>query len=109
MKSSSIYSSATLQRFSGIIWTDIDPKNGAQPFSEVQTQLVELLRNCIVIGHDIQKDILVISMDLSSHLLRLQGEAGRLTPVVFDMKVRDKQKCVRYQQYAVRGAYQRQV
>lgn len=29
-----------------------------------------------------------------------------LTPVIFDMKVRDTQKFIRYQQYAVHGAYQ---
>jgi RNA exonuclease 4 len=59
-----------------------------------------------VIGHDIQKDLKVISMDLPSHILRLQGVALLLTPVTFDMKVRDTQKCSRYRQYANSGAHQ---
>jgi len=96
----------TDEEFSGIDWNDIDPQNGAQPFSEVQVHLVELLRDRIVIGHDIQKDLKVISMDLPSHILRLQGVALRLTPVTFDMTVRDTQKCSRYRQYANRGAHQ---
>ncbi|MCJ1368315.1 3'-5' exonuclease [Acarospora aff. strigata] len=96
----------TDEEFSGINWNDIDPQNGAQPFSEVQAHLVELLRDHIVIGHDIQKDLKVISMDLPSHILRLQGVALRLTPVTFDMTVRDTQKCSRYRQYANRGAHQ---
>lgn len=45
-------------------------------------------------------------MDLPSHILRLQGVARRLTPVTFDMRVRDTQKCSRYRQYANRGAHQ---
>lgn len=96
----------TDEEFSGISWNDIDPQNGAQPFSEVQAHLVELLRDRIVIGHDIQKDLKVISMDLPSHILRLQGVALRLSPVIFDMTVRDTQKCSRYRQYANRGAHQ---
>lgn len=96
----------TDKEFSGISWNDIDPQNGAQPFSEVQAHLVELLRDRIVIGHDIQKDLKVISMDLPSHILRLQGVTLRLTPVIFDMAVRDTQKCSRYRQYANRGAHQ---
>jgi len=96
----------TDKEFSGIDWNDIDPQNGAQLFSEVQAHLVELLRDRIVIGHDIQKDLKVISMDLPSHILRLQGVAQRLTPATFDMTVRDTQKCSRYRQYANRGAHQ---
>jgi RNA exonuclease 4 len=96
----------TDEEFSGIDWNDIDPQNGAQPFSEVQAHLVELLRDRIVIGHDIQKDLKVISMDLPSHILQLQGIALRLTPVTFDMTVRDTQKYSRYRQYANRGAHQ---
>lgn len=45
-------------------------------------------------------------MDLPSHVLQLQGVALRLTPVIFDMTVRDTQKCSRYRQYANRGAHQ---
>ncbi|PVH91081.1 hypothetical protein DM02DRAFT_546499, partial [Periconia macrospinosa] len=56
-------------------------------FSEVQAQLVELLRDRIVIGHDIEKDMKVISMDLPYHILRLQGYSG-------------------YRQYANHGAHQ---
>jgi RNA exonuclease 4 len=41
-------------------------------FSEVQAQLVELLRDRIVIGHDIQKDLKVISMDLPCYTQRLE-------------------------------------
>jgi RNA exonuclease 4 len=96
----------TEEEFSGIDWNDIDPKNGALSFPEVQARLVELLRDRIVIGHDIQKDLKVISMDLPSHILRLQGVALRLTPVTFDITVRDTQKCRRYLQYANRGAHQ---
>lgn len=96
----------TDEEFSGIDWNDIDPQNGAQPFSEVQAHLVELLRDRIVIGHDIQKDLKVISMDLPSQIQRLQGVALRLTSVTFEMTVRDTQKCSRYRQYANRGAHQ---
>lgn len=96
----------THTQFSGIDLNDIDPQNGAQPFSEVQAHLVELLRDRIVIGHDIQKDLKVISMDLPSHILRLQGFALRLTPVTFDITVRDTQKYSRYRQYANRGSHQ---
>tara|TARA_R110002060_G_scaffold28313_5_gene38297 strand:+ start:122 stop:751 length:630 start_codon:yes stop_codon:yes gene_type:complete len=96
----------TDEKYSGIAWNDIDPQNGAQPFPEVQACLVELLRHRIVIGHDIQKDLKVISMDLPSQILRLQGVALRLTPISFDMAIRDTQKCSRYRQYANRGANQ---
>ena len=96
----------TNEQFSGIDLNDIDPQNGAQPFSEVQAHLVELLRDRIVIGHDIQKDLKVISMDLPSHILRLQGFALRLTPVTFDITVRDTQKYSRYRQYANRSSHQ---
>jgi len=96
----------TDEKFSGIGWNDIDPQNGAQSFSEVQAHLVELLRDRIVIGHDIQKDLKVISMDLPAHIQRLQGVALWLTPVTFDITVRDTQKCSRYRQYANRGAHQ---
>lgn len=65
----------TDEEFSGIDWNDIDPQNGAQPFSEFQAQLVELLRDRIVIGHDIEKDLKAISMDLPSHIMRLHGVA----------------------------------
>jgi len=45
----------TDEKFSGIGLNDIDPRNGAQPFADVQVQLVELLRGRIVIGHDVKK------------------------------------------------------
>lgn len=96
----------TDEKYSGIAWNDIDPQNGARPFSEVQAYLVELLRDRIVIGHDIQKDLKVISVDLPSQILRLQGVALRLTPISFDMTIRDTQKCSRYRQYANHGANQ---
>ncbi|KAJ6276461.1 ribonuclease H-like domain-containing protein [Bipolaris maydis] len=47
----------TNERFSGIRWADINPQNGARAFSEVQTQLGELLRDRVVIGHNIEKDL----------------------------------------------------
>lgn len=96
----------TDKEFSGIDWDDIDPQNGAQSFSEVQAQLVELLRDRIVISHDIQKDLKVISMDLPSHILQLQRVALRPTPITFNMTVRDTQKYSMYRQYANRGAHQ---
>lgn len=76
----------TEEGFSGIDW-----KNGGLSFPEVQARLVELLRDRIVIGHDIQKDLKVISMDLPSHILRLQGVAVWLTPVTFEIAVNDTQ------------------
>jgi RNA exonuclease 4 len=97
---------STDEEFSGINWNDIDPQNGAQSFSEVQTQLVELLRDRIVIGHDIQKDLKVISMDLPCYTQRLQGTARGPTPITFNMKVRDTQKYSGYRQYANHGAHQ---
>jgi len=96
----------TDEEFSGIGWSDIDPQNGAQPFSEVQAQLVELLRDRIVIGHDIEKDMKVISMDLPYHILRLQGVPRLPTPITFSMTVRDTQKYSGYRQYANHGAHQ---
>ena len=95
----------TDEKFSGIDWKDIDPQNGAQPFPEVQAQLVELFWDRIVIGHDIQKDLKVISMDLPNHILWLQG-APRPTPTTFSMEFRDTQKYSRYRQYANHGAHQ---
>ncbi|KAH6613220.1 ribonuclease H-like domain-containing protein [Boeremia exigua] len=82
----------THQEYSGINWNDIDPKNGAQPFSEVQTRLVELLHDRTVIGHDIQKDLRAMSMDLPACVSKLQ--------------VRDTQKYSGYRKYANRGAHQ---
>ncbi|KAB5581214.1 hypothetical protein GE09DRAFT_1256537 [Coniochaeta sp. 2T2.1] len=96
----------TDEKYSGIGWNDIDPKNGAQPFPEVQAQLIELLRGRIVIGHDIQKDLKVISMDLPSHVLRLQGVARLATSITFDMIARDTQKYSGYRRYAIHGAHQ---
>lgn len=96
----------TEKKFSGIDWNDLDPQNGAQPFSEVQAPLVKLLRDRIVIGHDIQKDLRVISIDLPSHILRLQGVALLLTPVTLDITVCYIQKCRRYRQYANPRAHQ---
>ena len=96
----------TDKEFSGIDWNDIDAQNGAQLFSEVQAHLVEIFRDRIVIGHDIQKDLKVILIDLPSHILRLQGVARWLTPVTLDITVRDTQQCSRYRQYAIRGAHQ---
>lgn len=61
----------TKEEFSGIAWNDVDPQNGAQLFSDVQAQLVELLRDRIVIGHDIQKYFKVIIIDLPSHIRQL--------------------------------------
>ena len=96
----------TDEEFSGIGWNHIDPQNGAQTFSEVQVCLVELLRGRIVIGHDIEKDLRVISMDLPSHILRFQRVPVKLTPVTFDMMIRDTQKYSKYRQYANRGTIQ---
>jgi RNA exonuclease 4 len=96
----------TDKEFSGIDWNDIDPQNGARPFSDVQAQLVELLRDRIVIGHDIEKDLKAISMDLPFNIMRLQGVVQWPTPTTFSMKVRDTQKYSGYRQYASRGANQ---
>ena len=96
----------TDEEFSGIGWDDIDPQNGAQPFFEVQAQLLELLRDRIVIGHDIQKDRKVISMDLQYHIQKLEGVAVWPTSIPFSMTVRDTQKYSAYRQYANRGAHQ---
>jgi RNA exonuclease 4 len=94
----------TDEKFSGIDWNDIDPQNGAQPFSEVQTQLIDLLRDRIVIGHDIQKDLKAISMDLDCSIQRLQVTSRLPSP--FSMSVRDTQKYIGYRQYAIEGAHQ---
>jgi len=96
----------TQEEYSGIGWNDIDSKNGALSFSEVQAHLVELLRDRIVIGHDIQKDLREMSMDLPSHIQQLQGVGLWLTSVTFDITVRDIQKCRRYLRFAERGAHQ---
>jgi RNA exonuclease 4 len=96
----------THREYSGINWGDIDPKNGAQPFSEVQTRLVELLHDRTVIGHDIQKDLTAISMDLPACVSKLQGMPRIATPIAFDVTVRDTQKYSGYRKYANRGAYQ---
>jgi RNA exonuclease 4 len=96
----------THKEFSGIGWSDIDSQNGAQSFPEVQAQLVELLRGRIVIGHDIQKDLKAISMDLPSLIRRHQGIAQLITPITFDATFRDTQKYSGYQQYANHGAHQ---
>lgn len=98
---------STDEVYSGIGLNDIDPQNGAQPFSEVQVQLVELLRDRIVVGHDIWKDLKVISMDLPSSILKLQQVGLQLpNPVTFNIKVRDTQKYTGYRQYANPGAHQ---
>ena len=86
----------TEEKFSGIGWNDIDPKNGALLFPEVQALLVELLRDRIVIGHDVQKDLKAITMNLPSYISRLQGPALWPTPVTFAILVRDTQKCRKY-------------
>ncbi|KAH9206474.1 hypothetical protein DL95DRAFT_396917, partial [Leptodontidium sp. 2 PMI_412] len=72
----------------------------------ITAYLVELLRNRIVIGHDIQKDLTVISMDLPSHIARLYDLFRLPTQVTFDIKIRDTQRCRKYLQFANAGAYQ---
>lgn len=96
---------STDEKYSGINRRDIDPQNGAQPFPEVQAHLVELLRDRIVIGHDIKHDLKVISINLPSYILRLQGATSpRPTPVTFAMTDRrDTQKYSGYRQYANPG------
>lgn len=96
----------TDERFSGIHWADIDPQNGARSFSEVQAQLSELLRDRVVIGHDIEKDLRVITMNLPACLLQLQGVARSATCLRFDISVRDTQKYSGYRKYANPGARQ---
>ena len=96
----------TDKEFSGIGRNDIDPQNGAQPFSEVRATLVELLCNRIVIGHDIGKDMRAMSMNLESYLLQLQSVALWVAPIIFNMTFRDTQKYSGYRQYANRGAHQ---
>ncbi|KAJ8116083.1 hypothetical protein OPT61_g2417 [Boeremia exigua] len=98
----------TNKEHSRIRWEDIEPQNGARPFSEVQTTLIELLRDRILIGHDIQKDLKAIAMDLSAHVERLEGRGITRTiqPLRLDVSVRDTQKYSGYRQYAIRGAHQ---
>jgi RNA exonuclease 4 len=96
----------THQEYSGIRWSDIDPGNGAQPFSEVQAQLIELLRDRIVIGHDIQKDIKAISMNLPARISQLQGMPRLASSIAFDVTIRDTQKYSGYRRYANPGAHQ---
>ncbi|KAL6166636.1 hypothetical protein ACJQWK_07978 [Exserohilum turcicum] len=96
----------TDERFSGIRWADIDPQNGARPFSEVRAQLSELLRDRVVIGHDIEKDLRVITLDLAARILQLQGVARSATRLKFDISVRDTQKYSGYRKYANPGAHQ---
>ncbi|KUJ22632.1 uncharacterized protein LY89DRAFT_306635 [Mollisia scopiformis] len=96
-----IHVTNTSEQYSGIRWSDIDPQNGAQPFLQVQAQLVEIFRGRIVIGHDIEKDLRVIRMDLQTHTLRLEGVYQIETPVKLDMKTRDTQKYTGYSQYAI--------
>ncbi|KAF7952838.1 hypothetical protein EAE96_006063 [Botrytis aclada] len=94
----------TEEKYSGIGWSDIDPQNGAQLFSKVQVQLAELLHDRIVVGHDIHKDLKVISMELKSHI---QYVALQPTPTpIFNMPIRDTQKYSGYRQYAGPRAHQ---
>ncbi|KAI1666411.1 RNA exonuclease 4 [Pyrenophora tritici-repentis] len=102
----SVTITGTNEQFSGIRWTDIDPQNGARPFSQVQAQLSELFRARVVIGHDIKKDLRAITMDLTAHLPRLQDVARSATCLKFDISVRDTQKYSGYRQYANPGAHQ---
>lgn len=88
-----------------INWSDIDPQRGAQPFSEIQAQLIELLHDRIVIGHNIEKDIRAISMDLQACISRLRRTLQCTPSIAFQMKVRDTQKYSGYQKYANRGAH----
>jgi RNA exonuclease 4 len=97
---------STDRPYSGIDWGDIEPQNGAQPFLEVQAQLTELLRGRIVIGHDIEKDLKVISINLPSKILRLQGIVVPGTPNTLSVTIRDTQKYSGYRQYASLGANQ---
>lgn len=86
----------TREPFSGIRWHDIEPRNGAMAFSEVQATLQELLRGRVVIGHAIHNDLRVIRMDLSNPILwlRTPRRGGQMVASVsFDMAgVRDTQK-----------------
>jgi RNA exonuclease 4 len=59
-----------------------------------------------VIGHDVQKDLKAILMDLASLILRHQGIAQAITPITFSITFRDTQKYSGYRQYANPGAYQ---
>jgi RNA exonuclease 4 len=97
---------STDKPYSGIDWGDIEPQNGAQPFSKVQAQLTELLRGRIVIGHDIEKDLKVISINIPSKILRLRGVVAPGTPNTLSVTIRDTQKYSGYRQYANPGANQ---
>ncbi|KFY99349.1 hypothetical protein V500_01389 [Pseudogymnoascus sp. VKM F-4518 (FW-2643)] len=97
---------STEKEFSGIDRDDIDPQNGAQPFSEVQATLVELFCNRIVIGHNIEKDMKAMSMNLQSCVLQFQRVALWAIPITFNMTFRDTQKYSGYRQYANQGAHQ---
>ncbi len=97
---------STNEPYSGIDWGDIEPQNGAQPFLEVQAQLTELFRGRIVIGHDIEKDLKAISMDISSKILRLHGVVVPGNPSTLSVTIRDTQKYSGYRRYANAGANQ---
>jgi RNA exonuclease 4 len=82
----------TNQVYSGIDWDNINQKNGTQPFSEVQTQLVELLHDRTVIGHNIKKDLRAILIDVPACASKLQDITRFATPIAFNVTVRDTQK-----------------
>ena len=88
----------TDEEFSGIRPEDVTPKN-AQPFKEVQNSLLDLLRGGIVVGHDIEKDIGAISMNLDGKIgtpeVRMRAMA-----IQFDLRRRDTQKFSGFRRYA---------
>lgn len=84
------------KEFSGIDWNDIDPRNSARAFSQVEAHLDQLLQDCILIGHGGPTDLKTIFMDLPSHTLRLRGVARRRTPIPFDTALHGTKKCSSY-------------
>lgn len=97
---------STDERYSGISWDDLDSRNGARSFADVQNDLVEILQGRTVVGHDIAKDVEAISFKLASGLERLAGSRLPLPRVAFDFHARDTQKYSKFQQYAIAGAHQ---
>lgn len=79
----------------GIECADIDPANGAQSFPKVQAQLLELFRDRIVIGHDIERELGAISMPCN-----IRRMAAGPPPTIFTMAIRDTEKYSRYQKYS---------
>lgn len=94
---------STNYRYSGISLHDIKRKNGAQPFSKVQSHLIELLRNRVVIFHDIKGDKGVMGLDLTTGIHNILGPKKSPVPVAFEFEARDTLTYMGFRQYARPG------